>query len=574
MAKNGSPCKCGGDSEALRDLARRVARLEKDSANFKRRFERAAALVPRMLSSYAQMWAALGRANLPQFWGFLKQWIKTQIDAISILLGIDSRAGGGGNVGNAMGLSRLERRLEDVYKKANDAAYAAKRASEKIDETRRLANDAAAGIKSVSNKVTGAERKILATLATMSVAIAGVAGAAAIAVTKAFALTFAGLYELTRAALTQLQVLTRGFTAIELTLNGIRNVQDRIANTVDRIERVVESVSNNLNRVGTNVEAIAKVADNIYGYLRNLDQKFTNYVTDLRTDNTRAYNLISGTRELLNAKLDGVTLLLRTRISGNISLPTASGGVVNLPFVGEGFDGVRSGIQQLGNGLNRILQRAYQQRIIDVLKFNAQIAEKDQDGNWQNITKEITSLKVGSDGLQIFDSQVLTDLQELKKREMEEPVLALADLHGLRPGGDRPVLVIAYKQRLGQKWGQSTYSLSLFNPSTQALEYLFSDGSAINPRSVGKYYAFLTLTDGSRIKVMSPSIDESRSYLEYLLQWIDPSVIPSLYERRLITGSGYDHGSSIQVLARKIEYYPSGQKANVSPSQFKYFDYV
>lgn len=572
MAAKSCKCDCGKSSKKLADLEKRIAKLEKNDNDLQGRFKRMKTLTQQMASSFGQMWAALLRGNLPQFWRRYRQWTGIQLKWMAELVGIGTGGDGGGGDAKAMDLSKLEKRLEDVYRKANEAAYAAKRASEKIDETRRLANDAAAGIRSVSNKVTGAERKILATLATMSIAIAGVAGAAAVAVSKAFALTFAGLSGLVQAAIAQLKILTAGFDGMQASLNAIQNLIGQISNLINRVEKAVDSVLNMLNRTQLEVNFISKMVENIYGYIQYLDKKFTGYTTDLRADNTRAYNLINGTRTLLESRIQGVIDLLRIRVSGNIRLPTASGGVFNLPFVGEGFDGVKSGIEQLGNGLSRVLQRAYQQKLIDVIKFNAQIAQKDQDGNWQNITKEITSLRVGSDGLQIFDSQVLVDLQELKKRETEAPVLALADLHGLRPGGDRPVLVIAYRQRLADKWGRSTYALSLFHPSASALEYLFSDGAVIDPRTVGKDYAFLVLKDGTRLTVMSPSVASSRQYLEYLLQWVDNSVIPSQHDRLIVTGEGYDHGSQIQVVARKIEYYPNGQRANISPERFKYFN--
>jgi hypothetical protein len=153
--------------------------------------------------------------------------------------------------------------------------------------------------------------------------------------------------------------------------------------------------------------------------------------------------------------------------------------------------------------------------------------------------------------------------------KIKEPILSLPEYFGLRPGVDRPSLVIIYKEKNGDKWGQSTFSTTIPNPKASIIAAL--PNLEIEPKEQGIYFASLGLLDNSQVRVSLSSKASAKAYLQYLLTMVDPSVIPDDLDKRIIEGTN-QRVKTIQLYARKIEWYPQGKQDNRNPDYERLID--
>jgi hypothetical protein len=156
--------------------------------------------------------------------------------------------------------------------------------------------------------------------------------------------------------------------------------------------------------------------------------------------------------------------------------------------------------------------------------------------------------------------------------EFPEPILAVSDQWGLSPGGDRPVIVIAYKEWKGSKWGQSTYASSIPWPKTETISEWFDQEINPLPREHGPFFATLALIDGSRIKAYGFSSVSVQAMLSYYVGQVKQEMLPENWSQKTVFGESSRINQTLYLLPRKLEYYSKGQSANVKPDKERFID--
>lgn len=182
------------------------------------------------------------------------------------------------------------------------------------------------------------------------------------------------------------------------------------------------------------------------------------------------------------------------------------------------------------------------------------------------LDNQLISVISGTEEGELIKYQRLAAL-ESAQCEKDEPILSLPEHYGLLPGVDRPCLVVIYKERNGEKWGQSTYSTSLFHPSEASLNNF--ENLSISPKQQGKHFAHIKMVDGGQIKISMNSAEMALEYLIYLAEFVEESFLPTNWQDKIIQGFNPEI-TEILLYARKLEYYPQGKKNNVAPFKVRY----
>jgi hypothetical protein len=187
-----------------------------------------------------------------------------------------------------------------------------------------------------------------------------------------------------------------------------------------------------------------------------------------------------------------------------------------------------------------------------------------------NSFTEVSVLKgTAGQALAVFEQLATVTRQNCAKQA--EAILTLPEWYGLRPGTGRPCFVIVYKQWDGARWGQSTYSTTVFFPRTELITGFA--GVTIQPKVQGKKFAHLKLEDGSIIKTTSNTTQNAIDYLLYLITLVKPEVLPDDYANKIIDGTD-NRVAELSMLPRKLDYYAHGASDNVRPTLSKYFEAI
>lgn len=150
-----------------------------------------------------------------------------------------------------------------------------------------------------------------------------------------------------------------------------------------------------------------------------------------------------------------------------------------------------------------------------------------------------------------------------------DPILALPDNWGLKPGRSRPVLLLSYKERRGEKWGNSTFSTSIWYPEMGTVKEILERAKRPRDRTGGSFFAARSLKDGSKLQAFGSSKTRAKSFLDYM----ESMVRPSMKDSRFKAIEGEYPGLVTRTLrCRKAEYYPEGQGDNAKPTAERYFD--
>lgn len=183
------------------------------------------------------------------------------------------------------------------------------------------------------------------------------------------------------------------------------------------------------------------------------------------------------------------------------------------------------------------------------------------DGVIETVTVTLASV-VGSSPL-LFTiigilGQILTDLCETP-----EASLGLPEYYGLRPGVDRPAIVYLWKEFIGDKWMQSTYSSTVHHPTAQAIDDI--DTLTNIQKFTGKFRRSVSLTDGSQIRTTGNTPAAADNNFNFLINQVTPALIPSPLVDFIIESEDTRIASKTLTL-RQVEYYPQGKKDNVPPT--------
>lgn len=150
-----------------------------------------------------------------------------------------------------------------------------------------------------------------------------------------------------------------------------------------------------------------------------------------------------------------------------------------------------------------------------------------------------------------------------------EAILALPDNWGVKPGRDRPVLLLIYKEKRGQKWGLSTFCTSIWHPELSSVKEILERGKKPKDRTGGRFFAYRSLKDGSKLQAYGSSEREATEYLTYM----ESLVRTGMMDARFKVIKGEYPGLETRILKiRKAAYYAKGQANNVKPTAERYFN--
>ncbi|MBO1347701.1 MAG: hypothetical protein EBE86_010020 [Hormoscilla sp. GUM202] len=160
--------------------------------------------------------------------------------------------------------------------------------------------------------------------------------------------------------------------------------------------------------------------------------------------------------------------------------------------------------------------------ITEILEFEARLNVDLTECNANAVTNQVFS---GS-GLEGMHQGFMGLLQKLNLIQnsicnIQDPVLAMPDYYGLRPGANRPVLLLIFKEKSNNKWGAGTYSTQIFYPKESAIISIFDAKNRPKARYIGENFASLRLSDGSKIQAIGKSSSDAYSYLTYLVSFIN-----------------------------------------------------
>lgn len=156
-------------------------------------------------------------------------------------------------------------------------------------------------------------------------------------------------------------------------------------------------------------------------------------------------------------------------------------------------------------------------------------------------------------------TSIVTDLCEM---EAVEATVGLPEYYGLRPGVERPAIVYLYKELINGVWQKSTYSSTVSNPSTMAIDGI--NTIDVDDKMMGAFVYSLALTDGSRIKTSGATEAIAQANFNFLLEQVDSNFMPLNIINNIVV-SEYPRLQVKTVKCRQIEYYPKGKAAGVSP---------
>ena len=145
----------------------------------------------------------------------------------------------------------------------------------------------------------------------------------------------------------------------------------------------------------------------------------------------------------------------------------------------------------------------------------------------------------------------------------EEGLVGLPEYYGIRPGAERPAIVYIWKEVIGGVIQPSTYSSTVQNPSTNAINAI--DTITVPDKTIGEYMTSVTLTDGSRIRATGDTPTNADTNFFFLLNQVD-SAFKQMDINDRITRSENSRLQTKTLKCRQIEYYPNGKDANTSPS--------
>ncbi len=173
-------------------------------------------------------------------------------------------------------------------------------------------------------------------------------------------------------------------------------------------------------------------------------------------------------------------------------------------------------------------------------------------------------------GIQSFASALSNAIPKLLNCN-DGVTIGLPDEYGHSPANHRPTLVISYKERNGNKWGTSTFSSTVFYPSSSALAALFDFQNNPPSRESGPERAEISLGDGSLMKGRGGSEGSAFQHLGYLISLMDDGQYPA--DWAVQARQRYEPTIKYRTLhPRKLEYYPHGIKAGATPERSRYID--
>jgi hypothetical protein len=142
-----------------------------------------------------------------------------------------------------------------------------------------------------------------------------------------------------------------------------------------------------------------------------------------------------------------------------------------------------------------------------------------------------------------------------------EALLAQVDDYEIRIPAKRPVIVIIYKEKIGLKWGRSTYQSSIFHPSLTAISTLFLPNFTIPTKKMGSHCTSIGLIDGSRIVAWSDTEASSLALFNFLYGNVEQSKKDLLIQP--VHEIDKNVGKAGQVLhPRQVQYFPNGTGRN------------
>lgn len=150
-----------------------------------------------------------------------------------------------------------------------------------------------------------------------------------------------------------------------------------------------------------------------------------------------------------------------------------------------------------------------------------------------------------------------------------DPILALPDNWGVKPGRDRPVLLLMYREKKGSKWGRSTFCSSIWHPESSGIKQILERGQKPKDRTGGRFFASRSLKDGSRLQSFGASEHEATQYLDYMESLVRSGMMDARF--KVIKGE-YPGLETRTLKIRKAAYYAQGQGNNAKPTAERYFD--
>lgn len=360
--------------------------------------------------------------------------------------------------------------------------------------------------------------------------------------------------------------------AITALLNSLlgNNPDEQLTEVIRLLNLVlgIQSTHGNiLSVIRSKADQILNKLDQLFSRLPSFDQeqiiKRINDFTGSKAEEIKGAitAATAGVRPLL-LKLDAAMLVVLAGVAGIIkTLAVISKGIISLSTTITGaLRLISASLAQILRAIRNIKTEKVQVTTERPIIKTEKVEVKTEKPVIKTEKVELTTVSVD-----------LSDLEDKLDELLDkgDPVLALPEHYGLAPGAGRPCLVIIYKSKNGEKWGQSTFSTSVYHPSTATI-------AAFNTLSIpnkiqGTYFAHLNLNDGSSIKCSLSNYQAALNYLNFLVGLINPSFLPANWQNRIITGQN-SQISTIELFPRKLEYYPAGKRANVNPAQVRYFD--
>lgn len=183
------------------------------------------------------------------------------------------------------------------------------------------------------------------------------------------------------------------------------------------------------------------------------------------------------------------------------------------------------------------------------------------------VLEGLTSLIPVDSATRAYFGLVINSLNEIVREICTEDELlvdvGLPEYYGLRPGAERPAIVYYWRTFSNDKWGRSTYTSTVHNPSVSAVENIANLVSF--KKEVGAFKTYISLKDGSGIKATGNDKTTSKANFDWLLSQVNGLYIPNFPDEATIEAVD-NRIVSRELWLRQIEYYPDGKADNASPS--------
>jgi hypothetical protein len=190
---------------------------------------------------------------------------------------------------------------------------------------------------------------------------------------------------------------------------------------------------------------------------------------------------------------------------------------------------------------------------------------------YSGVNELLTPLSAVVNGVPISGRGLTATMKGMEELGKMEALLAQVDDYEIRIPAKRPVIVIIYKEKIGLKWGRSTYQSSIFHPSLTAINTLFLPSFKIPVKKMGSHCTSIGLIDGSKIVAWADTEASSLALFNFLYGNVDATkkdlILQPIHEIDKSVGKA---GKILH--PRQVQYFPHGTGRNAKALKTRKID--